>query len=170
MASATFREGVSKHEEDFSSQTTVFHHGCVIFGLTALILYYFASWVQWTVRRQQFATFSREKGCDGPPQITSSLIRDTQHKWKRLHQRGDIFNDYITMSSKRTDPHTPSSSLLPVKSRPFTRSSPRTSGPCCRRSSFTTIAPELCRMLSIRSWDRACSLRTVRLGRIAEVW
>ena len=50
---------------------------------------------QWASNHQQFLTFARINKCAKPPRITGSFISGISHKWKRLHQRGDMFNDYM---------------------------------------------------------------------------
>lgn len=50
---------------------------------------------QQSKRRHQFHVFSRASNCAQAPTITGSFFSGVLHKWKRLHQRGDIFNNYM---------------------------------------------------------------------------
>lgn len=45
--------------------------------------------------RRRLVAFTRDNGCAEPPQIRSSFLNGVYHKWKRLNQRGDIFNGYM---------------------------------------------------------------------------
>ncbi|KAH7125686.1 cytochrome P450 [Dendryphion nanum] len=48
-----------------------------------------------TIRLNAFRQFALSNNCEEPPAISGSFIAGIKHKWKRLYQRGDIFNDYM---------------------------------------------------------------------------
>ena len=49
----------------------------------------------YTRRRQLFLAFSRAHKCAAPASIKSSFLTGIGHKWRRLNQRGDVFDDYM---------------------------------------------------------------------------
>ncbi|KAF2184637.1 cytochrome P450 [Zopfia rhizophila CBS 207.26] len=67
----------------------------LVFILLTFTLYKTIHFTQWARRRQQFLDFARTNNCANPPRITGSFISGISHKWKRLHQPGDMFNDYM---------------------------------------------------------------------------
>ena len=48
-----------------------------------------------TLERRRLSAFATAHNCAPPPTIPGSFLSGIMHKWKRLSQRGDIFNVYM---------------------------------------------------------------------------
>jgi len=57
-----------------------------------------------TVLWRRFQSFAREHDCAPAAAIRSSFLAGINHKWKRLNQRSDVFNDYMNQVFLKNGP------------------------------------------------------------------
>jgi cytochrome P450 len=78
------------------NESGICHHlMCYLLIPVAVCIY--VGIVIWKQRRinREFVGFAHEHGCQPPRKVDSSFFSGVAHKWKRLNQRGDVFNDYM---------------------------------------------------------------------------
>ncbi len=67
---------------------------CILICL-ACIVFKIVRKAQWTRLDREFRSFAASRKCALPSTVQGSLLSGTRHKWKRLYDRGDMFNDYM---------------------------------------------------------------------------
>lgn len=84
---------------DFSLWTIT----CILICL-ACIIFRVVRTAQWTRLDREFRSFASTRNCALPSTIQGSLLSGIRHKWKRLHHRGDMFNDYMHSVFRKNGP------------------------------------------------------------------
>ena len=67
---------------------------CILICLACIIIRVIRK-AQWTRLDGEFQSFASTRNCAPPSTVQGSLLSGIRHKWKRLHDRGDMFNDYM---------------------------------------------------------------------------
>ncbi|KAF2123013.1 cytochrome P450 [Lophiotrema nucula] len=93
-----------KFAQPYDGEDSITFENAILITTSALIVYVILRLVRHTFLRRRFEAFARVHGCAPPPAITSSFLTGIQHKWKRLNQRGDMFNDYMNRVFQENGP------------------------------------------------------------------
>ena len=76
---------------------------CILVCISCIILRVIRK-TQWTRLDWKFQAFASSNECALPPSVQGSFLSGVRHKWKRLHQRGDMFNDYMNSVFRENGP------------------------------------------------------------------